>query len=38
MAAGAVGYLQKPINNDELLGSIHLALGEAAVASQSPAA
>ena len=38
MAAGAVGYLQKPINNDELLGAIHLALGEAAVASQSPAA
>ena len=38
MAAGAVGYLQKPINNDELLGSIHLALGEAAVPNQSPAA
>jgi CheY-like chemotaxis protein len=38
MAAGAVGYFQKPINNDELLGAIQLALGQAAVPSQSHAA
>ena len=38
MAAGAVGYIQKPINNDELLAAIHQALGENSVPVPSPAA
>ena len=38
MAAGAVGFFQKPINNDELLAAIRLTLGDDATPSQAPAA
>jgi len=31
IAAGAIGFFQKPINNDELLASIREAIGEAPV-------
>jgi two-component system cell cycle response regulator len=37
MAAGAVGYFQKPLNNDELLAAIHQALGENPVPNQPSA-
>jgi CheY-like chemotaxis protein len=38
MAAGAVGFFQKPINNEELLASIRLTLGSAGTPSQAPTA
>ncbi len=38
MAAGAVGFFQKPVNNDELLAAIRKALPEDAERQQSPAA
>ena len=38
MASGAVGYIQKPINNDELLAAIHQTLGDNVAPEPSPAA
>jgi len=38
MAAGAVAFFQKPINNDELLAEIRHILGEDAGAPETPAA
>jgi len=38
MAAGAVGYFQKPLNNDELLAAIQQTLGDHVAPQPSPAA
>jgi len=38
LAAGAVGFFQKPINNEALLATIRLTLGNAETPGQAPAA
>ena len=38
MAAGAVGYFQKPLNNDELLAAIQQTLGDHVAPEPSPTA
>jgi len=38
MAAGAVGYFQKPLNSDELLAAIHQTLGDNVAPETAPAA
>jgi FixJ family two-component response regulator len=37
-AAGAVAFFRKPINNEELLNTIRLAIGDPASAGPAPAA